>query len=446
MPGQGPPPTPLLESTTFVAVLCPRSPRLTPSARVPRRHVAALRGRRKVPPAGRVGPRRFATWDDLFRDRFADFGGRAIHLASDYDDMPLIFETDDGLDGTNIRMMDALAAQLNFTYTSTEQAPDGRRRVGREGRERDVEWDLGELHRGAKDLAINYFTVTPERAEDFDYSVPYYNEGFGLILKVPPPLPRWRSVLYPFTGAVWAAVGCSFAVAVASFHFLARRRTRASFAVNATTIFQGLTTQSLNRVPDSWFVRGFLGLWWFMCWILDISYTCNLIAVLTVPVYPTRIETVDSLAFSDLRLCMLDYGEFVPGALATSSDPALAALGAKTDLVPIIEELDYYGEEGCVELVLAGTHAHTETYSYAKLIYSDLGHGASVYAMRPQLYEGNLVFFFRKKTPWKDKFNDGITRLGSPVSCRSGTRRSWRKETASRWVRGIRRTARRVSR
>lgn len=36
---------------------------------------------------------------------------------------------------------------------------------------------LGELHRGAKDLAINYFTVTTERAEDFDYSVPYYNEG-----------------------------------------------------------------------------------------------------------------------------------------------------------------------------------------------------------------------------------------------------------------------------
>lgn len=108
---------------------------------------------------------------------------------------------------------------------------------------------------------------------------------------------------------------------------------------------------------------------------------------------------------------MLDYGEFVPGALASSSDAALAALGAKTDLVPYLRELDYNGEEGCVELVLAGTHAHTETYSYAKLIYSDLGHGASVYAMRPQLYEGNLAFFFRRKTPWRPRLDAGLSRL-----------------------------------
>ncbi|XP_047473911.1 uncharacterized protein LOC125028561 [Penaeus chinensis] len=123
------------------------------------------------------------------------------------------------------------------------------------------------------------------------------------------------------------------------------------------------------------------------------------------------MKTIEDLAFSDLRLCMLDYGEFVPGALASSSDAALAALGAKTDLTPHLKGLDYNGEEACVERVLAGTHAHTETYSYAKLIYSDLGHGASVYAMKPQLYEGNLAFFFRRKTPWKDKFNDGIKRL-----------------------------------
>lgn len=79
----------------------------------------------------------------------------------------------------------------------------------------------------------------------------------------------------------------------------------ASFTPTIPSYQQGLTTQSLATVPGSWLIRGFLGLWWFMCWILDISYTCNLIAVLTVPVYPTRIETVDSLAFSDLRQVLL---------------------------------------------------------------------------------------------------------------------------------------------
>ncbi|XP_042855860.1 glutamate receptor ionotropic, kainate 2-like [Penaeus japonicus] len=292
--------TPLLESTTSVAVLCPSFPTGNPQRPVFRVSTwLPYSADENLLQLGDWDPAAFPAWDDFFYDRFSDFGGKAIHLASDYDDMPLIFETDDGLDGTNIRMMDALASLLNFTYTSTDEAPDA------EWGERDENgtWSgmLGELHRGVKDLAINYFTVTTERAEDFDYSVPYYNEGFGLILKIPPPLPRWRSVLYPFTAGVWASVGVAFIVAVFSFHCLAKRRTQTSFAVNVTTIFKGLTTQSLATVPGSWLIRGFLGLWWFMCWILDISYTCNLIAVLTVPVYPTRIETVDSLAFSDLR-------------------------------------------------------------------------------------------------------------------------------------------------
>lgn len=36
---------------------------------------------------------------------------------------------------------------------------------------------LGDVWRGDKDLAINYFSVTLERVEDFDYSVSHYNEG-----------------------------------------------------------------------------------------------------------------------------------------------------------------------------------------------------------------------------------------------------------------------------
>lgn len=36
---------------------------------------------------------------------------------------------------------------------------------------------LGEVYRGRKDLAINYFTITYERAQYFDYSISYHTEG-----------------------------------------------------------------------------------------------------------------------------------------------------------------------------------------------------------------------------------------------------------------------------
>lgn len=37
---------------------------------------------------------------------------------------------------------------------------------------------LGDVWRGEKNLTFNYFAITEERAKDFDYSVPYYNEGW----------------------------------------------------------------------------------------------------------------------------------------------------------------------------------------------------------------------------------------------------------------------------
>lgn len=48
---------------------------------------------------------------------------------------------------------------------------------------------------------------------------------------------------------------------------------------------------------------------------------------------------------------MLDYGEFVPDALATSLDVVMKTLGARMDLVDVTDE-GYYGQEDCAALVL----------------------------------------------------------------------------------------------
>lgn len=108
---------------------------------------------------------------------------------------------------------------------------------------------------------------------------------------------------------------------------------------------------------------------------------------------------------------MLDYGEFVPEALLTSTDVSLATIGAKVDLVPENYDLRFSGEEACVEKVVAGTHAHIETFSYLRILYRILGVNSDVYHLKAQLYQGNLAFFFRKGTPWRHRFNIGLQRL-----------------------------------
>ncbi|KAG7172881.1 Glutamate receptor ionotropic, delta-1-like 29 [Homarus americanus] len=270
---------------------------------------------------------------------------------------------------------------------------------------------LGHVWRGEKDLTINYLTITEERNKYFDFSFPYHNEGYGYSIAIPPPLPRWRSLVYSFTALVWAVMGGVLVLVALVFCALTHLHNPLSFSQCFSSILQSLMNQGMSQVPQEWSLRMFLGGWWITAYVLVISYTCNLIAVLTVPVYPTRITTIQQLAHTYYRSCMLDYGEFVPEALATSTHPALSALGAKLDLMPVDGTREFGGQEGCVGLVLEGTHAHVESFSFLKLLYFLLGHKDVVYFVKEQIYQANLAFFFRRNTPWKYKFDQGIQSL-----------------------------------
>ncbi|XP_070001310.1 glutamate receptor ionotropic, kainate glr-3 [Penaeus vannamei] len=404
--------TRLLQQTPSVAVMCLERPR---DPRAPQRplsfHVFTWQpflSAAKLVPLGRWSAAAFPDWTALFPDRFVSLRGATLHVASDDGDMPFFFRKPDGtFDGTSKRMMDALGEWMDFSFTLTRRASDKKW-----GEKVNGTWVgmLGDVWRGDKDLAINYFSVTLERVEDFDYSVSHYNEGFGFSIMIPPPLPRWLNLIYPFSLLVWAAVGGSLLVTAATLYALSYARQHLSPFQSFIFTVQSLMNQSIQKIPAPWPLRAFVAVWWITAYIIVISYTCNLIAVLTVPVYPKRIHTIKELADSDYRICMLDYGEFVPEALATSSDATLFALGSKLDLSPVVET-QYYGEEGCVEMVLDGDHAHVETYSFVKLLYSEMGHGDEVYFVKEQIYEANLAFFFRKNTPWKYKFDQGIRRL-----------------------------------
>ena len=104
-----------------------------------------------------------------------------------------------------------IAANLNFTYNLTIYPPDLNW-----GDFENGSWTglLGMVHSGDKNFTVNYFGFTSERIEAFDATVSYWNEGFGVALLTPSPLPKWRSIYYPFMPLVWASVLATFAVAV----------------------------------------------------------------------------------------------------------------------------------------------------------------------------------------------------------------------------------------
>lgn len=66
-------------------------------------------------------------------------------------------------------------------------------------------------------------------------------------------------------------------------------------------LVQILLSQSVSQESQGWVVRGLLELWLFTTWVLRVSYTCNLMAFLTVPVLQAPLDGLEHLADADLR-------------------------------------------------------------------------------------------------------------------------------------------------
>lgn len=84
------------------------------------------------------------------------------------------------------------------------------------------------------------------------------------------------------------------------------------------------------------------------------------------------------------RVCMQDYGSFVPDALKASHDPHLHHLGQHLDLFPYV----YLQYDVGLSWVASNTHALVETHSYLAYIVSLHHVEHTTYIMKETVREG----------------------------------------------------------
>lgn len=151
---------------------------------------------------------------DLFLDRHPNMEGAVLRLGSWCDDYPFIYQAYDQCVGTNLDALALIAAKLNFSYDVQKETQDQNWGALENGTWTGM---LGDLVYNDKHLVINLFLVNYERWRDFDTTYPYHAEGFGFLAPLPPPVPQWQSITYPFTGVMWLAViACTLIVSLLS--------------------------------------------------------------------------------------------------------------------------------------------------------------------------------------------------------------------------------------
>ncbi|KAF2364738.1 Ionotropic glutamate receptor [Trinorchestia longiramus] len=356
----------------------------------------------------------FRVKESLFLERFKTFSGSVLKVASLCDDFPLLYQINEDCScrGSNLDALQVISSHLNFSFEYQINSSDFNW-----GSYENGTWTglLADLVYNGRHIVINYFLLNLERYTYFDSTYPYRAEGFGFLAHLPTPLPQWKAVVLPFSLNTWISIGAAIIVVTiffTLFSWIVINNERSATLQPITALFLVLGAllsqpSSLGAVDRAEWRRVWMAVWFLSCIVFVTAFKGNLIAFLTVPQYPLRIETLKQLAQSPLRVTMQDYGEFVPDALKASTDHTLHTIGNKLDLFPY--KLNY---DIGMDLVVANkTHALIETYSYLMSLQKKYNVTDHTYLLKEQVYSGHLSWLLPKHTPYTEVISDTLQRL-----------------------------------
>ncbi|KAL4716150.1 hypothetical protein ACJJTC_013927 [Scirpophaga incertulas] len=230
-------------------------------------------------------------------------------------------------EGYAIDLIHEISKILGFNYTF-KLAPDGR--YGSYNRE-TKEWDgmIRELLEQRADVAIADLTITYDREQVVDFTMPFMNLGISVLYRKPiKQPPNLFSFLSPLSLDVWIYMATAYLGVSVLLFILARftpyewHPTHSPEGEKLENIFSltnclwfaigSLMQQSCDFLPKAVSTRMVAGMWWFFTLIMISSYTANLAAFLTVERMDSPIESAEDLA----KQTKIKYGALKGGSTA----------------------------------------------------------------------------------------------------------------------------------
>ncbi|XP_014247018.1 glutamate receptor ionotropic, kainate 2-like isoform X3 [Cimex lectularius] len=216
-------------------------------------------------------------------------------------------------EGYSVDLIYEISRILHFNYQIV-LVPDGR--YGSFNKE-TREWDgmIRELLDQRADLAIADLTITYEREQAVDFTMPFMNLGISILYRKPiKQPPNLFSFLSPLSLDVWIYMATAY-LGVSVLLFILARFTpyewqnphpcnpNPDHLENQFTLLNcmwfaigSLMQQGCDFLPKAVSTRMVAGMWWFFTLIMISSYTANLAAFLTVERMDSPIESAEDLA------------------------------------------------------------------------------------------------------------------------------------------------------
>ncbi|GAB6022611.1 hypothetical protein CHUAL_006707 [Chamberlinius hualienensis] len=292
------------------------------------------------------GVTKVGTWSSRFKDkhhiglnmtrRVLRLGGEIIEkkiikvAAILNEPYVMIRESKDSLNGNElyegfaVDLLIEISKMVGFDYIIYETADQS---YGSRNSETN-EWNgvIKEIIDKQAGLGIGDLTITSEREEVVDFSMPFMNLGISILFVKPTPShPNILSFLSPFSSDVWLYIAVTYLCVSLILFLLARLspyewkpvKTPTSKVAQLTTTTNQETKELQNQfglLNSMWFTIGSLmqqgsdlapraastrlvaAMWWFFILIMLSSYTANLAAFLAVEKSESPIKDIKDLA------------------------------------------------------------------------------------------------------------------------------------------------------
>ncbi|KAK3865457.1 hypothetical protein Pcinc_028940 [Petrolisthes cinctipes] len=270
--------------------------------------------------------------------------------------------------GGEVAVMKALSGAINFTIDYVEPPPGelwGSRLP-------NGTWNgiVGMQGRGEADLAIAnvFITNLPGQSDHQHFSAPFYHEVSCVVMKVPPPMPRWQAISWPFRGDTWLAILIGLFICgpvlyvVASFSAMrvGGQPFLKSLSSSYFYAFAMHLREPTDRQPNTTSSQITVGFLWIYVMVLGISYGTNLTAFLTVTRQPRVIDTFKD--FHDSGFSIVGLGPIFGNLMQRSENHYLKSLFSR--FVPLTsgpEEWVMKGQAGYINSY------HSTTYLVAQI-------------------------------------------------------------------------------
>ncbi|XP_071545452.1 glutamate receptor ionotropic, delta-2-like [Panulirus ornatus] len=242
---------------------------------------------------------------NLFHGRLENMMGHKLRIVAvlrfphivytrDTDEPGTIVTPQDSLD---VRLINAFAARLNFTFEMREEP---NRTWGLELRTGVHTGMVGQLQREETDFSTTMGPTT-SRFKIIEYIWGYESDRMAVISLKPSVLPHYLSLIRPFVGELWMALGVSV-VAWSVVMWLLQRAWRwvaggPGVSLNTALLYGwgALVEQPPSHPSVNVSGQELLGCWLVFCLVISTAYRSSLIAHMTVQGKSKPIETFDDV-------------------------------------------------------------------------------------------------------------------------------------------------------